>query len=585
MPKISRLGQYRLLRKIGEGGMGTVYEAVQESLGRGVAVKILPPRLMKNVEFVERFKREAKAAARLQHANIVTIFDTGQEQGVYFYSMELVEGSSLQAIVDEKGRLGVDESVGLIRQALQGLAYAWEQNVIHRDIKPDNLMLTSRRLLKIADFGLAKARMETESLGLTSTGSSMGTPYYMSPEQAANAKDVDHRADIYSLGATFYHLLTGRVPFAGSSPIEVAIKAATTEFEPVRKIRPEVPPGLAAVIERMLQRERVARFQTADALLSALELVQAPQTVGSARATQVAPSTAGKSSQGTAGALMTAKKPPPVRLGVPGLVKAKITGIVAGAVLVAVVLIYGLWSFSRPLTPEQRRQNGSKLYHDILNIYNNTSLTQKERWQRISALPVNDCDQNQIAYLRDLIKRANGLAEHAFARDQRLHFLHAYQRPPADVATVNNVTVYYVTIQSIQIKLSDGHFKELKGKTVFSHADPRITVELANKSGRFNSPRRFEYDRYEAESIDKDNFYCNGPLPFSFYCTTDNQSDYQSISFWVKDEDANFPIPDIGVYGPVEAFRTSGTRTLVISYADNRSFANGTEIIVTYTTQ
>jgi len=273
VPRISRLGQYRLLREIGRGGMGTVYEAVQESLDRRVALKVLPPQLMKNTEFVERFKREAKAAARLhQHPNIVTIFDTGQDQGFYFYSMELVDGSSLQALIQEKGRLGIEESIGLMRQAIEGLAYAWEQNIIHRDIKPDNLMLSSRSVLKIADFGLAKARLDTESLRLTGSGSSLGTPYYMSPEQGVNARDVDHRTDIYSLGATFYHLVTGKVPFEGSSTIEVAIKVATAKFPPLREIRPEVPAGLAEVIERMLQRQTVARYQTADELMSALEV-------------------------------------------------------------------------------------------------------------------------------------------------------------------------------------------------------------------------------------------------------------------------------------------------------------------------
>lgn len=274
MAKLSRIGQYKLVRKLGQGGMGAVFEGIQESLDRRVAIKILPAQFMRDPAFVERFKREAKAAARLNHPSIVTIHEIGEDQGFHFFSMELVDGQSLQQRLESQGPLAVSEAVSLMLQAIRGLSHAWDQQIVHRDIKPDNLMLTKAGILKITDLGLARVREEMGTM--TQTGAGMGTPYYMSPEQGCNAKDADLRSDVYSLGATFYHLLTGRVPFEGSSPIEVAIKVATAAFPPVREVRPDTPPAVATVIEKMLARKPDDRFQNAAELLKAIESLSQP---------------------------------------------------------------------------------------------------------------------------------------------------------------------------------------------------------------------------------------------------------------------------------------------------------------------
>jgi len=263
-----RLGRYRLIRKIGQGGMGTVFEAIQEDLDRRVAVKILPKMLVADREMIQRFRREAKAVARLNHPNIVVIYEFSQDHGFHFFSMELVEGRSLEDLLKEQGRLPVTQALGLIQQALQGLCHAWEQGIIHRDLKPANLLLARSGLLKIADFGLVKD-VAAQS-GMTLTGAGMGTPYYMAPEQGYAAKEVDLRADIYSLGATFYHLVTGRVPFEGSTPFEVAVKVATAPLPPVRSVNPDVPVALSTVIEKMLSRKPEGRYQNAQELLDAI---------------------------------------------------------------------------------------------------------------------------------------------------------------------------------------------------------------------------------------------------------------------------------------------------------------------------
>ena len=267
----ARISGYRIIRKLGEGGMGVVYEAIQESLDRRVALKLLPYSLTVNAEFVQRFKREAKATASLNHPNIVTIYEIGEQKGLYYFSMEFINGESLETRLKRQKRLSNEDAFALLKQAVNGFDHAWSKAIIHRDIKPSNLMLTRDNILKITDFGLAKA---LAGLGdLTMTGMVFGTPYYMSPEQASNAKEVDFRADIYSLGATFYHLVAGQVPFDGSSPLEIAIKTATTPLRPIGQINDAISPGLALIIEKMMARHPEDRYQSADQLSKALSCI------------------------------------------------------------------------------------------------------------------------------------------------------------------------------------------------------------------------------------------------------------------------------------------------------------------------
>jgi serine/threonine protein kinase len=274
---LKQLGRYQLIRKLGAGGMGVVFEAIQEDLDRRVALKVMPQALMLDPEYLHRFKQEAKSAAALNHPNIVTVFEAGSDRGFYFFSMEFVDGASLQQMQSANGRLPVAEATRYMIHAAQGLEHAWEHGIIHRDIKPANLMVNKKGILKIADFGLAK---NPAGSVMTQTSKSMGSPYYLSPEQWSNARSADARSDIYSLGATYYHLLTGRPPFDGETPLDVITKSISQPLAPLRSINPRVPRQVASVAEKMLARKPQDRYQDAEELLAALEAIRTAEEDG-----------------------------------------------------------------------------------------------------------------------------------------------------------------------------------------------------------------------------------------------------------------------------------------------------------------
>ncbi|MBI2191231.1 MAG: protein kinase [Planctomycetes bacterium] len=281
----TRLGQYTVSTKIGEGSMGRVYEAVQDGLNRRVALKVLRGRFAKDPSYLKRFQREAQSAASLSHRNIVTVYEIVQDQGYYFFSMELVEGETLQTRLHREGRLKVREGLRYMVQAARGLSHSWEHKIIHRDIKPGNLMVTRDGALKIADLGLAKPiGMAGEKTTLI-----MGTPSYMSPEQARNLESVDIRADIYSLGATFYQAFTGQAPFVLNTIQEVITQLPQAALRPMRDLNPEIPPLLASVIEKMLARELEKRYQTPGELLQDLDQVRTVLSPGAGPKVETGP--------------------------------------------------------------------------------------------------------------------------------------------------------------------------------------------------------------------------------------------------------------------------------------------------------
>ena len=212
-----KLGGCELLEEIGQGGMGLIYKARQLSLDRIVAVKILAEHLAHNPSFVERFQREARAIAKINHANILAVYDVGCQGNHHFMIMELVDGGSVAELLEKRGVLEPWEGAEIILQAARGLECAAAANIIHRDVKPDNMMLTSRAVVKVSDFGLAK---ELDSATMTETQAVMGTPAYMSPEQC-DGRDLDSRTDIYSLGGTFYRCVTGRLPFEAETAMSM----------------------------------------------------------------------------------------------------------------------------------------------------------------------------------------------------------------------------------------------------------------------------------------------------------------------------------------------------------------------------
>jgi serine/threonine protein kinase len=242
------LGDFRVIKIIGEGGMGTVYEAVQTKLDRRVALKVLARRLAKDPTFLERFHREAKAAAAINHPNLVQVYDIGEDGGAHFFAMEYVEGENLSQRIKRDGRLDVPEALEIIEKVADALQEAHAQSIIHRDVKPENILITTGGRVKLADLGLAKILAEDTSVTMTGVG--MGSPFYMAPEQAEDASHVDHRADIYSLGITFLTLLSGRRPFEGTSPFAI-VRAHQTQPLPTGI---DLGISLAKPVENLIQR-------------------------------------------------------------------------------------------------------------------------------------------------------------------------------------------------------------------------------------------------------------------------------------------------------------------------------------------
>jgi eukaryotic-like serine/threonine-protein kinase len=263
-------GRYRLDRRLGAGGMSTVFLALDTVLERQVAVKLLAEHLADDEIFVQRFRHEALAAARLQHPNIVQVFDSGYDEPSHrhYIVMEYVDGPSCADLLREHGQLGIDDTVRIIVEACHGLDYAHRAGVVHRDVKPGNLLISNETgAVKLADFGIAKAAEQTR---VTQVGSVLGTAAYLSPEQA-QGKEAGPASDIYSLGVCAYQLLTGRLPYEYSSLTELALKQQNEGFEPIRRFRPEVPAELDRAIQLCLSRDPDARYGSALELAEALE--------------------------------------------------------------------------------------------------------------------------------------------------------------------------------------------------------------------------------------------------------------------------------------------------------------------------
>jgi serine/threonine protein kinase len=264
--------KFRILGELGRGGMGVVYKAEHRLMERLVAIKVINQRLLDRPEALERFRREVKAAAKLSHPNIVTAYDAEQAGDLHLLVMELVEGLSLAQFLQRKGTLPVGQACDFVGQALQGLQHAFQKGMVHRDLKPQNLMLTAKGVVKILDFGLARlARERDREGGLTQENATMGTPDYMAPEQAMDAHQADIRADVYSLGCTLYCLLCGQPPFPEGTAMNKILAHMRQEPRPVRELRPDVPAGLTEVVARMMAKDPAKRPQTPAEVALALQ--------------------------------------------------------------------------------------------------------------------------------------------------------------------------------------------------------------------------------------------------------------------------------------------------------------------------
>ena len=248
---------------LGEGGTATVYRARQLSTGRPVAVKVLKRDFVRTAEDIERFQNEAKACARFQHRNIVRVYDTGEFQGTYYFVMELVEGYTFASYLQRKGHLSVDDAVIIMESVADALQYAWQRfRVVHCDLKPDNLMADTDGTVKLMDLGISRSLLSAAKAATADdSGEIMGTPAYMSPEQIYDLPDLDCRSDIYSLGATLYHLLTGQTLFPGRTDQQVVDAHIGPNFaRDPRIIVPEMPRALALMLNRMLAKDRALRY-------------------------------------------------------------------------------------------------------------------------------------------------------------------------------------------------------------------------------------------------------------------------------------------------------------------------------------
>lgn len=265
--------RYRIICPLGQGGMGSVYLAEHRQMERKVALKVINPDLTNNADTVRRFRQEVTAAAQLgAHPNVVAVYDADQVGDLHFLVMEYVEGQSLADYLRLKGPLPFAEACDYVRQAALGLQHASEQGMVHRDVKPHNLMRTPQGLIKVLDFGLARCGRETEKAKtqLTQQGVLMGTADYMAPEQASDSRVADRRADVYSLGCTLYHLLTGRVPFPEGGTVEKIIKHAVEAPTPVGALRHDLPLGVVRAVEKMMAKPVDQRFQSPGEVAEAL---------------------------------------------------------------------------------------------------------------------------------------------------------------------------------------------------------------------------------------------------------------------------------------------------------------------------
>ena len=306
-------GRYRIQRKLGAGGMADVYLAEDQELGRRIAIKILNGRHANDDQFIERFRREAKNAAALNHPNIVSIYDRGEAEETYYIAMEFLDGRTLKELIVGRGAAPVNVAIEYARQILSALRFAHRHGIVHRDIKPHNVMVDGEGRVKVTDFGIARAGTSQ----MTEAGSIVGTAQYLSPEQARGG-EVDPRSDLYSLGIVLYELLTGKTPFDGETPVEIAMKHLSAAPAPPSKLRPDIPPELDMVVMRALAKNPDDRYQSADEMEGDLDRVARGARVSATTvdtATQVLRRPATTAAAAATAATMIA--PPPAAAAVP----------------------------------------------------------------------------------------------------------------------------------------------------------------------------------------------------------------------------------------------------------------------------
>jgi len=334
------LGEFEIVELLGRGGMGAVYKARQASLDRLVAIKVLPQSLASDESFVERFDREARAAAAVRHPNIIEIHAIGEDRGYQYIAMEFIEGDTLSDILKREGRLQAGRALEIMRQVASALAEAHECGILHRDIKPSNILIDAKGRVKVADFGLAKH--EGVDVSVTVSGQALGTPLYMPPE-AARGERFDARSDLYSLGATFYHALAGRPPFQADTPALLIVKHLEGRVPPLQDLALDCPTALCRAIHRLLRKNPAERYESADKLLEVLARIETRLRAEESTPTQTVPTTPGTARRRPATArrrkATAPKEEPGGTPGPRGRLPWVIGGIAAALVLVVVLFL------------------------------------------------------------------------------------------------------------------------------------------------------------------------------------------------------------------------------------------------------
>ncbi len=338
----STIPGYKIIEKLGAGAMATVFKARQLSLDRMVAIKILPRKFSSNPQFIERFYAEGRAAAQLNHPNIVQAFDVGQAGEFHYFVMEYVEGQTVHDLIVANKRFNEQEAVDIAISVTEALDHAHQKGLIHRDIKPKNIMFTPQGVVKVADLGLARAIGDKEAAE-AEQGKAYGTPYYISPEQIRGEMNIGPQADIYSLGATLYHMLTGSVPFNGKNPTEVMQKHLKAPLIPPDHANPKLKAGISEVIERMMAKSRKDRYKNCQELLTDLRAVKRGESPPIAHKETPASAVleALKTSEALPAAIPEDRSQKVIERTNPIIIYALI-GVVSYAMVLTIILIYGL---------------------------------------------------------------------------------------------------------------------------------------------------------------------------------------------------------------------------------------------------
>ena len=273
------IGKYEIIGKLGDGGLGTVYKARQISMSRDVALKVLHKKWLSDEEFKKRFLLEARVVGRLSHQNLIQVYDVGLDRGIYFFSMEFVDGETVEDSIERNGPLEPAVGIDYVIQVLRAIAYIKTFDLVHRDIKPGNMMLTRKGVVKLGDFGFVKSKLDSV---IATEGEVLGTPDYISPEQAMGMENIDWRSDQYSLGCSLYHMLTGKPPYEGSGS-SVMRQHIKSELPDPRTINPKIPDNVIQILERMMAKDPQDRYQEIDRFFEDLELVRLGHSPSSER--------------------------------------------------------------------------------------------------------------------------------------------------------------------------------------------------------------------------------------------------------------------------------------------------------------